>query len=115
MATVPPPKRRLPRPATDKKLTPLGERLEAAWTHARTSQNSIESRLGIRGYLSRVKYGERGGTSISPDLLEAIADICGVDYHWLATGRGSMLPPRTPYVHGPEPKTPAPPSATRNK
>lgn len=70
------------------------------------TQNQLENRLlaggvvAARGYLSRLRYGERGAKSLSAKTLEAIADICGVDFHWLSTGRGQMLPPMTPLILG---------------
>jgi hypothetical protein len=45
--------------------------------------------------------------------LQAMADACGVDFHWLATGRGTMLPPRTPRTAETEP--PKAPSGFRHK
>jgi hypothetical protein len=108
--------RRVPRPAHDKTATPLGERLDKAYKHARTTQTSVETKLvraGLtsQGYLSRVRYGEGEDPSIR--LIRAIASICGVDFTWLATGEGAMLPARTPPVPEPDPKTPSPPSAVR--
>lgn len=102
----------------DRSPTDFGQRLLDAAGHAGMTQTSLERRLveaGLlsQGYVSRLVYGERGATSISIPLVEYIADLCGVDFHWLATGRGKMLPARTP----PEPtrkrSDPPPPSDAR--
>lgn len=109
--------RKVPRPATDKTISVLGERLKRAWEHAGLTQSSLETRLverGVmrRGYMSRLKYGERENTSVK--ILDAAAEICGVDFEWLATGRGSMLPRRQPKPVMLD-RTPSPPSAVRPK
>jgi hypothetical protein len=113
--------RRVPRPSTDKTPSPLGIRIEAAWLHAHMTQSALEARLvkaGLcsKGYLSKLRYGERGKSSVNADLVKGIAHATGVDFTWLYTGDGSMLPPRTP----PLPtltlvRTPAPSSAYRRK
>jgi transcriptional regulator with XRE-family HTH domain len=46
----------------------------------------MEARLS-RGYASRIVKGER--LKLSPDTMRRIADVLGVNYEWLATGRGN--------------------------
>lgn len=104
------------RPAVDKPESELWGRLKQALEHARITQTQLETRLvaaGItsKGYLSRMRYGERGSKKgPAPELIEGIADICGVDFHWLFTGRGDMLPARTPPILKTTKPTKVPPS-----
>lgn len=104
--------RAVPRPATDKALSAFGLRMKAAIDHAGTTQTALERRLNLsRGRLSKLSYA-------TPDkidfvVVEAIADACGVDFHWLARARGNMLPARTPAPVISHDLTPAPPSAVR--
>lgn len=91
-----------PRPSVDKAESELWGRIREAFLHAKITQSQLEARLiaaGIasKGYLSRMRYGERGAKKgPAPEIIEGIADTCGVDFHWLFTGRGEMLPARTP-------------------
>jgi hypothetical protein len=114
--------RRVPRPAEDKPLSPLGERLKKAWEHADMTQSTLERRLVERGLLSRgdlskIKYGDRARHSIDPMIVLAIAHVCGVDFTWLLTAHGAMLPPRSPPLPplAAEAMTPHPPSSVKKK
>lgn len=96
-----PQQRRRPTAPEERPVTQLWIRIEAALRHAQQSPTSVESRLveaGVmtRGGMSKYKFIERE----NPDAraIEGIADVCGVDFHWLLLGRGTMLPARTPAV-----------------
>lgn len=99
----------------------FGIRLLEALKHAQMTQSSLEAKLvkaGLcsRGYLSRLIYGDRGSSSINRELVTGLAHATGVDFTWLYTGNGDMLPPRTPPLpKPPSDGTPAPPSAARRK
>lgn len=55
------------------------------------SQNSAErdAKLG-KGYLSRLIYGDRGGTSINPEHMLSLAKVLHVNFEWLVVGTGPM-------------------------
>lgn len=80
--------------------TPLGDRLLAAMHYAGgLSQAELQRVLWSddphqgRGRLSRYISGQRGQHTIDPLLFQRMADVLGVDYTWLTTGRGEMVPP----------------------
>lgn len=72
--------------------TEFGQRLRAAREHAGLSQPKLARALGV----TQSTIGSAESTGKSSTLTSQIAKICGVDAHWLATGRGSMLPPDAP-------------------
>lgn len=89
--------------------TKLDERLRRALHHAGLNQKQLEDRAGLtRGYLSRVVNGER--SRVEAGKLSRIAHACGVDFAWLSTGDGAMLPASVTTT-----ATPPPPSATRDE
>lgn len=70
--------------------TPLGRRILEACEAERISQTALERRARLgQGYLSRLIYKPKNAT-LDVMKLEAMADILRVDFHWLATGRGTM-------------------------
>jgi hypothetical protein len=71
--------------------SPLGERLLEAVQHAGRSLQWLEGPPAKwpRGYPSMVKTGRR--KKLGPDLLKSAADALGVNYEWLATGKGAMV------------------------
>lgn len=87
--------------------TKLDDRLRRALNHAGLNQKQLEDRAGLtRGYLSRVVNGER--SRVEAGKLSRIAHACGVDFAWLSTGEGAMLPTSVT-------STAAPPPATREE
>jgi transcriptional regulator with XRE-family HTH domain len=59
---------------------------EGHWT-----QNSLERAAGLgKGYLSRLIYGDRGGTSFNPQHMRALAKTLHVNFEWLVVGDGPM-------------------------
>lgn len=92
-------KRTGPRPAVDKVATDFGNRLREAIRHARQTESAFERllhghRLCSKGDVSKWVYGDRPIPAVP--ILIAMADMLGVDFAWLATGRSAMLPNRTP-------------------
>jgi transcriptional regulator with XRE-family HTH domain len=75
----------------ERKLTELGERLEAARkAEGDMSQNAVERKAGLgRGYMSRLSYGSRG-TRMDPEMMARIADVLHVRFEWLMLGRLPM-------------------------
>lgn len=102
-----PPRRRGPRPAEDKVVSELGDRILQAVANVGSTQTAIERALveeGLtsKGYLSKIIYGERGNRSISLALISKMARLCEVEFAWLATGEGPMTklhPTPTPPSH----------------
>jgi len=75
--------------------TDFASRFRIACEHAGTTATAIERRLNLnRGDGSKIARGLR--KQPGAPIVEAMADALGVDFHWLSTGRGTMLPPRTP-------------------
>lgn len=81
------------------KIASLGARIAAA-RRDRFTQTSLARELGITR--SSVSQWESGDTEPTPEKLRSVAILTGVDYDWLATGRGesggrnhnATLPPR---------------------
>lgn len=71
----------------------LAERVRAALEHAGLRQTQVEERAKLSaGYMSRVLHGQR--VHVDAVRMERVAAACGVDFEWLSTGRGTMLPRR---------------------
>lgn len=68
----------------------LGQRIKAAREHNGWSQAELGRILGVTR--SSVSQWESELTEPSPAKLRGIALMARVDYEWLATARGSMLP-----------------------
>lgn len=74
-----------------KEPTELGKRILRALDEERRSQNSAATAAGFgRGYLSRLIYGTRGGTSINPEHMKELAKVLHVQFEWLVVGEGPM-------------------------
>ncbi len=55
------------------------------------SQNDLERKSGLgKGYLSRLIYGDRGGTSFNAAHMQALARELHVTFEWLVVGTGPM-------------------------
>lgn len=68
----------------------LGQRLVKAREHVQMSAADLRRKLDARGIsLSRARlwnYENRAESSPRPEVLSAIANITGVELHWLLTG-----------------------------
>lgn len=74
-----------------KEPTEFGRRVLLAMDEEKRSQGSTERDAGIpKGYLSRLIYGSRGGTSIHPGHMQALAKVLHVNFEWLVVGTGPM-------------------------
>lgn len=88
-------------------LTPMGQRILASLEHVKMSQAELERQLWPddkhrgRGRISRYMSGERGQRSVDPMVFDRMAEILGVDFRWLLTGKGEMFPAGSP-VHSTE-------------
>lgn len=79
------------RASSDRKPTPLGERILQALGEENRTQTSAERQAGFsQGHLSKIIYGERGGTSLAPEKLGVLAEILHVNFEWLLINRGPM-------------------------
>lgn len=74
--------------AKEVKKTGLGDRIARARKHAGLSQTELGKAFDRTR--SAVSQWESETTEPTPANLRAIAVKCGVDYDWLATGRGIM-------------------------
>jgi transcriptional regulator with XRE-family HTH domain len=73
--------------------TTLAERLRTALKHAGLNQKQLEESAGLSlGYMSRVLRGQR--ERIDAARIDKIARVCGVDFEWLSTAKGAMVPRR---------------------
>lgn len=67
----------------------FAERLAFALKRSGLKQNDFEKKAGLaNGYATRLLDGDRVG--VASDRLERIAEVLGVNYVWLATGRGHI-------------------------
>lgn len=64
-------------------------RLALALKQSGKTQSRAGRELGLsQGYMGRLLSGERGSKALSPELIRQLADYLGVQYEWLAIGRG---------------------------
>lgn len=68
--------------------TEYGLRLRAARKHANLTQTKLSELTGIAQSTISTAEREGNGSSDTP----VYAKVCGVDAHWLAAGKGFMLP-----------------------
>jgi len=74
-----------------KEPTELGKRIRLALEEEGRSQNSAAEAAGFKGgYLSRLIYGSRGGTSMNPEHMRRLAKVLHVNFEWLVVGEGPM-------------------------
>lgn len=66
----------------------LGERLQAARSHARLSQKELEDKTGVSQ--KTISKLERGAQTSTTKIVE-LARACGVRSEWLANGLGPMI------------------------
>lgn len=67
--------------------TEFGSRLSQARAHAKLSQKALAKKVGMgQGTLSELETGGFGSS-----FTVQIAEACGVNSNWLATGEGHML------------------------
>lgn len=79
--------------------TEYGMRLRAARKHANLTQVKLSELTGIAQSTISTAEREGNGSSDTP----VYAKECGVDAHWLATGKGEMLPSAAPAMPAPMP------------
>lgn len=72
-----------------KTKTGLGTRLAAARSYADLTQSGLGKELGVNR--SAVSQWEKEHTDPAAKNLRAVAELTGVNFEWLATGRGDML------------------------
>lgn len=80
---------------SDRKVSPLGERVLKALDEEGRSQTAAEAAMVDRGILSKGQLsslisGRRGTKSINVEMLGAIADFLHVEFDWLARDKGPM-------------------------
>jgi transcriptional regulator with XRE-family HTH domain len=74
-----------------KEPTDFGKRVLRALEEEGRSQNSAEREAGLgKGYLSRMIFGDRGGTSVHPQHMRELAKVLHVNFEWLVVGDGPM-------------------------
>lgn len=67
-----------------------GTRLKTARKHAGLSQASLADKVKVsQANISKLELGVASGSEFTVQIAEA----CGVNPHWLATGEGQMQPP----------------------
>lgn len=67
----------------------IADRLKAARTHAGLSQRQLAEKAGVeQPLISQLENGKNKTTA----RLAELANACGVDPFWLASGTGSMVP-----------------------
>lgn len=69
-------------------LDTLAKRIKHAIAEEGLSQNEVERRVGFG--LSRYTTGKRGGTTVSVDKMQALANVLHVEPVWLLLGEGHM-------------------------
>jgi transcriptional regulator with XRE-family HTH domain len=80
----------------DQDVSTLAGRIAYARDLEGRSQNAIEQELirqkliASRGTMSRLEGGKRGGSTVDPLVLSAIARILHVNLEWLASGHGPI-------------------------
>lgn len=74
-----------------KPLTELGERIQQALDAAGLSQGKAEQKAGLSDAL--LSKWMTGPSKPGSARLLALANALGVDFQWLAFGRGTMRPP----------------------
>ncbi len=71
--------------------TEFGKRVLAACKEEGRSPTGAERDAPIpKGYLSRLIYGTRGGTSVNTEHMVALARLLHVNFEWLVVGTGPM-------------------------
>ncbi|HVI26314.1 MAG TPA: helix-turn-helix domain-containing protein [Xanthomonadaceae bacterium] len=64
------------------------ERIRLGRRHAALTQESLAHRIGV--HRSAIANWESGSSNPSGENLARLAEVLGVSYEWLATGRGEM-------------------------
>lgn len=72
------------------RMNKYGDRIRAARTHKGLTQPQLSEQLDGKITQQGISYLE-GGDAYGSEFTVQIANICGVDHTWLATGAGSML------------------------
>ncbi len=75
----------------------MHERLRAARKYKGFTQQQLADAIGVKqqSYQKCEVSPEKGGTKM-PENLKEIADVCGVNLHWLLTGEGLMVTNASP-------------------